>query len=57
MLKTEFSAKCLNAVESLIGYNLVPAAQVVNLLEELLLLLLLLLGKILEKVEQPTSNQ
>ena len=55
MLKTEFSAKCLNAVESLIGYNLVPAAQVVNLLEELLLLLLL--GKILEKVEQPTSNQ
>ena len=53
MLKTEFSAKCLNAVESLIGYNLVPAAQVVNLLEELLLLL----GKILEKVEQPTSNQ
>ena len=56
MLKTEFSAKCLNAVESLIGYNLVPAAQVVNSLEELLLLLLLL-GKILEKVEQPTYNQ
>ena len=54
MLKTEFSDKCLNAVESLIGYNLVPAAQVVNLLEELLLLLL---GKILEKVEQPTYNQ
>ena len=55
MLKTEFSDKCLNAIESLIGYNLVPAAQVVNLLEELLLLLLL--GKILEKVEPPTSNQ